>query len=258
MMYDVLENYRLFLLKQTLRPETARTYTNRLEHLLSGQSLINTVEQLDMQKVFDNLSQIKYKNAFSQSKNALLYFLTSQNISLDEKYTKQLSELEKDTYKKYRKLHKREFKTIDSTIKHLKNEKLKLSYQVMLQTGLRVSELSQITPRKTTIKDHEICFYFTGKGGHEETVKVLKEENAKLYQCLREKIETTKGDTKLFYSANYLQSNAKKLGFTCHDLRRAFAKMEYQKTKSKDRVREKLRHTSKKTTELYLKSKIKM
>jgi len=65
-----------------------------------------------------------------------------------------------------------------------------------------------------------------------------------------------KTSPKLFYSANYLQTKAIKYGFECHDLRRAYAKKEYLKTKDKGHVMEKLRHTSLKSTNIYLRSRI--
>jgi len=83
-------------------------------------------------------------------------------------------------------------------------------------------------------------------------------ENPKLYQTLKENIINTPHDTKIFYSANYLQRKAKGLGFTCHDLRRAFNKMEYKKHRSKSAVMKKLRHSNIKTTNIYLRSKVKL
>ena len=62
----------------------------------------------------------------------------------------------------------------------------------------------------------------------------------------------------MFYSAIYLQKEAQRLGITCHNLRRAYAKLEYKKTKSRENVRKKLRHTNIKTTNIYLRSKIKV
>lgn len=257
MKYDVLRDYRGYL-EESLRPETVRTYYNRLECLLEGQSLFDTLEKLDMQKVLDNLAKIKHKNHFSQSKNAFLYFLESQDITLDDKFQEQLDELEKNTRNKYRKPNNTDFNKTDKTIKHLKNQKLKLSYQTLLETGLRVSELSQLTKEDTIITDDAIQLSFTSKGGNKEEVTVHKEENFKLFNDLKERIKVTQENKKLFYSSIYLQKKAKELEFTCHDLRRACAKIEYKKTKSKDAVRRKLRHTTIKTTNIYLKSKIKI
>jgi len=259
MKYDTLGAYREYLTTaRRLRPDTVRTYYNRLDRLLEGQSLIHTVEKLDISKIIENLSKITYKNHFSQSKNALLHFLAFLNISIRDEHLEQIENLERNTRKKYRKLKKADFKEIDKKIKHLKNKKLKLSYQVIIETGLRVFEDAQITPNDCMISNDEIRLSFIGKGGKKEEVIILKKENPTLYQQLREKIETTKKTDKLFYSANYLQQHAQKHGFRCHDLRRAYAKLEYKKTKSKEDVRKKLRHTNTKTTNIYLRSKIKI
>ena len=257
MKYNVLGSYKAFL-EGSLRPETARTYYNRLDILLQGQSVLDITKSLDMEKILENLSKIKYKNHFSQSKNALLYFLKFQNIQLSDEHMKQIEQLEKNTRKKYRKLNAKNFEEIDKKIKHLRNKKLKLSYQTMLETGLRVSELAQITPLNSSISDDEICFSFTAKGGNKEEVKISKKENPRLFENLKETIEMAMENKKIFYSAIHLQREAKKLGFACHDLRRAFAKLEYKKTKSKDDVSSKLRHTNIKTTDIYLRSKLKI
>lgn len=79
--------------------ETARTYYIRLDCLFEGQSLTNTVSRLDISKVINNLSKIKYKNHFSQSKNAFLHFCKFQNITLNSEHLKTIELLEKNTRK---------------------------------------------------------------------------------------------------------------------------------------------------------------
>ena len=256
MIYDVLTEYRNRLAGE-LRPETARMYTSRLEILLEGQSVTDPTHNLDFDLILKKLSNIKYKNEFSQYKNAFLYFAKFNNIVLDDNFLKQVTELENQTHKKYRKRHEIDFNKVDRTIKHLSNQKLKLSYQALLETGLRVSELSQMTRKDVRIDENTLSFSFTGKGGYKETITFSKEDNPKLFQELKTMIQNTKSN-KLFYSANYLQSKAKEYGFQCHDLRRACSKIEYKKSRSKKDVQEKLRHKDPKTTDIYLKSKIKI
>lgn len=252
---DVLEEYRFFLEKRR-RPATARVYTERLNTLLKGQSIINTMENLDIDKMISNMDKAKNKNEFSQYKNALLYFLDFENIVLSKQQLEIINDFEKSKKKKYRKQQMSDFQKVDKTIKHLKNKKLKLSYQTILETGTRVSELSQITKNNCTFSADTLTMRFIGKGGRQEQVILSKEDNKKLFSDLTEMIQNTRDTKKVFYSANYLQQKAKKYKFTCHDLRRAYAKLEYQKTKSKEDVREKLRHTNIKTTERYLKSQV--
>lgn len=252
-----MKSYRAYL-EKTLSKETGRTYYNRLDILLEGQPLSLAKERLDISKILDNLSTIQYKNHFSQSKNALLYFLKWQNIQLSKTEQKRIAEMEKATHKKYRKLKSAKVKEIDSHIKHLKNPKLKLSYQTLLETGLRVSELSQITPQNVKVSQDIMVFSFIGKGGRQEQVAFSREDNPLLFERLKESVQKTPKNKRLFYSAIYLQIKAEELGITCHDLRRAFAKIEYNRTKSKDTVRKKLRHSKIKTTNIYIRSKIKL
>lgn len=257
MRYDVLEEYRSFL-EFLLRRATARVYTEKLNVLLENQSIINTIENLNIDEMINNLKKAKNKNEFSQYKNALIYFLESQKISLSQEQIKHIKEIESNTHKQYRKLKEADFQKIDRTIKRLKNKKLKLCYQTLIATGLRVSELAQITKQNCTLTDDTLTFNFIGKGGMQAQVILSKEDDRKLFDDLTKMIKNTQDTKKLFYSANYLQQKAKQYNFTCHDLRRAFAKLEYQKTKSKDKVKEKLRHSDEKTTEIYLKSKVKI
>lgn len=257
MRYDVLAAYKVFLDKR-LRPATTRTYSERLNTLFDNQSILNTLENLDIDKMIDELQDVKYKNEFSQYKNALLYFLEFQNISLSEEQSAKIQEFENNTKKKYRKLKTVDFKKVDRTIKHLKNKKLKLSYQTLLNTGLRVFELAQITKENCCILNDEIIFKFVGKGGNQEQVIFTKTDNEKFFDELKEMIMTTQENKKVFYSANYLQQKAKQYNFCCHDLRRIYAKLEYKNSKSKEQVKEKMRHINTKTTEIYLKSKVKI
>jgi len=257
MKYADLNEYKQYLQhSRGLAKSTAQKYYNHMEKLSKGQNLING--KMDMEKVLEEFRAITYKNDFSKSKNALLYYFDFKNVHLDEHLMTKLEEMERNTKKKYRKLPKREFKKIDQTIKHLKNDKLKLSYQTLLETGLRVSELSQLTPTNCKVDSDKITFTFIAKGGNKENAILIKKENEFLYSELKEKIERTSPIRKIFYSSNYLQQKATTYGFCCHDLRRTCAKLEYKKTKSKDSVQKKLRHSSAKTTNIYLKSKIKM
>lgn len=256
MIYNLLADYRKHL-EETYSVETARVYTTRLAWLFSSQNIAD-IDCIDISKVIAELSKIKYKNHFSQSKNALLKFCQFQNIALSYDNLVMIDKLGNCTRKKYRKLKVVDFNKVMRTINRLKNEKLKICFQTLIETGLRVSELAQIFPENCTVTDDDITFSFIGKGGKIEQAVLYKKRNAKLYNRLKSRIEKTPCDRKIFYSAVYLQKKAKHYGFTCHDLRRAFAKIEYKKSKSKAHVKEKLRHTSIKTTNIYLRSKVRV
>lgn len=254
MKYDTLANFHNYLLDDGLSHETARTYCNRIDNLIEARNIDN----LDIALVIAKLSKIQYKNYFSQYKNALLYFLDFLHIVLTNDEKTQIEMLEKNLHKKYRKLKPVDYKLIGSKIKHIRNKKLKLSYQVMLEVALRVSELSQISKNDCILEEDTITLCFIAPRGNKEEVVLKCEDNEKLFYDLQKLINTTEETKKVFYSSNYLQQNAQKLGFTCSDLRRACAKIEYRKTKSKEEVKEKLRHKNLKATNNCLSSKVKI
>jgi len=269
MKYDVLERYKRFLEQQgngvrRLRPSTVDTYYKKMAKLLEGQYLITGGSDVDISKVIEQLSMIEYKNYFSQSKNALKYFLDCYQMTLEPDQQEAIKELENNTKKKYRKLKTVEYKKVKATIDRLKNKKLKLCFSILIATGLRVSELSGIKVSDCTICDdcsnEKIQLTFLGKGGKVEKVFIYKADSPNIYGELEYiiKCSSNKKNEKMFYSANYLQRKAKEYGFSCHDLRRIYAKLEYKKTKSKEAVQKGLRHTKRKTTNLYLNSPIKL
>ena len=255
MKYEVLANYRSYLLTTVgLSQETTRTYYNKIDKLIDTQNIDN----LNISLIINNLSKIKYKNHFSQSKSALLYFLKFLHITLSNENRERIEMLEKNLHKKYRKLKEVDFKKIENKIKHIRNKKLKLSYQVMFEMALRVSEVAQIQKKDCMLKEDTITLSLSARGGNKEEV-VLKrsDNNEKLFHDLQELIQKT-NDNNVFYSANYLQQKAKTLGFACSDLRKACAKIEYKKTKSKQEVKKKLRHKNIKATNSCLRNKVKI
>lgn len=256
MKYNMLRGYDKYLMERYSK-DTARTYRTRLNFLLEEQFLIDTYTDIDFEKVINQFAKIKHKNYFSQCKNAFFHFTEFQGKTLNSEEMRKIKELEQKTHKKYRKLKEINYPEVLRSINNLKNEKLKLSYQTMLCTGLRVSELAQITPQKSVIASDNIIFNFLGKGGRDESVTLYRSDNKLFFDGLVNQILNTKDSRKVFYSAVYLQETAMELGFKCHDLRRIYAQLEYKKTRNKNEVRKKLRHTSLKITNIYLRCKIK-
>lgn len=255
MLYNLLADYRAWL-ETKYTHATANTYYARMCTLLKGQPVNDTAKRLNVEKVIERLAELTHKNEFSQAKSALLHFCEFQNIPLSFEDVKRIEQMQSNARKKYRKLKAVDYITIDNKIKRLKNEKLKLSFQTLTATGLRVSELAQITPVHCVLTDESLAFRFIAKGGNMNTVTLSKAEHPELYERLKKQITRTNPQKKMFYSADYLQKQAKNMGFTCHDLRRACAKLEYQKSHSKKEVQEKLRHSTIKTTNIYLNSKV--
>lgn len=119
MMYNLLKDYKGYLLK-SYSSETAATYYKRLCILLEGQNVIDVVKELDIQKVLCKLAEVKYKNHFSQSKNAFLQFCQFKGIKLSRDTLVQIKELEDVTKKNYRQLKSVDYPQVDRTIKHIR------------------------------------------------------------------------------------------------------------------------------------------
>ena len=175
MLYNMLADYRSWL-ETKYTPATAKTYYTRICSLLKGQPINDTGKRLNVDKVLDRLAELEHKNEFSQAKNSFLHFCEFENLSLSDEVIERIQELEAHTRKKYRKLKAVNYITIDNKIKHLKNEKLKLSFQMLTATGLRVSELAQITPAHCVIKSESLSFRFIAKGGNLNNVTLSKSE----------------------------------------------------------------------------------
>jgi len=257
MLHDELREYKGYLMGRYSR-ETAATYYKRLAVLFEGQPVANTAARLDPEKVLEKLGAIKHKNHFSQSKNSFLHFCEFQGIKLSDSILAGIKELEGKAKKKHRKLKAVDFAEVENKIKRLRNMKLKLSYQTIIATGLHVSELAGLSPKDCAVSGNSITFSFIGKGGKNGTAAISANDSPLLHERLKSLIENTPVEKKVFYSAVYLQKKATELGFTCHDLRRAFAKLEYKKCRNKAEVSEKLNHSSVRTTNIYFRSKVKV
>lgn len=252
MKYDLLDAYKIYL-AQFYRPSTVETYYKILASLFVGDMICFPFQEIDVDATIENLSKIKYKNPFSQAKNALLHFLEFKNIPLSAEQKHRIDKLESQTQKRYRKKREIDACYIEKRIKYIKNKKLKVCFQMMLYTGLRVCELSSIRKEDVFLFLDKINFIFRAKGGKWETISLFEAGKEIFYRDILALVEATNEGERVFYSPNYLQSKAKELGFTCHDLRRIYAKEEYAKTKSITEVQKSLRHTSLKTTKIYLK-----
>lgn len=252
--YNTLDEYHNFLLL-TLAPSTAKTYLKGIDYLLKDQFFLD-YNEIDYDLVIQKLDNLKHRNEFSKYKNTLFYFCQFINHDLDDNQLEKLEESKLTKLKKYRKLKPRKLSEIKKSISYIKDKKLKLSFEIMLITGLRVSELVQIKKEDCKLLENTFELSFIGKGQCPETVIIYKKDNPKLFNNLRNFIADIETNKKLFYSASYLQSKAKEKGFACHDLRRANAKLKYKDTKDKNKVMKQLRHQNLKTTEIYLKSKI--
>ncbi len=150
---------------------------------------------------------------------------------------------------------------IERKVNALRNEKMKLALRLGLRSGLRVSELAALAKEDLEFTEEGIRVNVSdGKGGKQRSVACLKDE------YLTEKLKRYTAEIEdqfLFYSASYMKSNAAKLGFQMHDLRRSFSKRLLRESmaqgmtraEAKAVVRDALGHNLKTTTDIYLRKK---
>jgi integrase len=254
--YNSLANYRAYL-AGWLAPSTASTYHAAMTKLLEEQNIMN-VKDFDISLILEQLREVKYKNQFSKYKNAFFLFCEyiERPLSLDEKIA--IESMGQEKIKKRRRLKVIKLEDITNKIRVIRDKKLRYSFETMLKSGLRVSEISQIRKEDCVILDDIIIFNFVGKGQRKESVTILASENKSLYASIKKMIKETPQGEKVFYSVSHLQKEATKRGFSCHYLRRGYAKMKYKEVKNITEVQKALRHSNKRTTKIYLKSKLKI
>ena len=233
MKYNILNDYKIYL-ECYFIASTANTYYKAMDYLL------------------------KYKNQFSKYKNAFLKFCTFQNIFLSQEIQNQLQEMKQAKQKKYRQLKPVTVNELKNKIRGIKDKKLRLSYNIMINSGLRVFEVGQIKKEDCIVTKEDITLNFLGKGGNKECAVILKKDYAKFYDELSSLINKNLQGKKIFYSSSYLQKKANKMNLRCHDLRRAFAKLDYKKTKSLKHTQKAMRHKKSKNTKIYINSKVKI
>lgn len=251
MKYAILDDFKAFLQRKYRSKATVKQYRFWVAKLLETQFFmeLNGIDFEGMLKELETCT--KNRNEYSQAKNAVLNFAEFSQRQIE------IPQLEKPKKRRYRKQKQRKLKDINHKINVISDEKLLLSYKVMLSTGLRVGELASI--KKQDIEIHEngdYILWFVPKRGGIDKVAISSDKH---YLCegIAELIRTQENNNKIFYSVGYLQSNAKKRGFSCHDLRRFFAKITYRENGGKLRITsEKMRHSNPRTTKLYLKSKV--
>lgn len=232
----------------------AVTYKECVDYLLSDQNFLY-IKDIDIQNVIEKLKRMKYKGQYSKYKNAFLQYCQFANITVSNQQKLELKLSTLDKKKKYRSLPERRLSDIEKKINHTKDDKLRMSFQTLLVTALRITELSNINKDNCTINDDSIVFEVDTKGQRKALVTIFKKDNPILYENLVSLINKTKS-SKVFYSAKYIQSKAKEKGFSCHDLRRARAKLIYREYKNLNEVMEKLNHKNKQTSKIYVNSKI--
>ena len=166
MKYNTFSSFRTYLAKE-LSPATALTYYKAIGYLLKDQYLIEC-KKMNVDAVLQKLTAMKYKNQYAKYKNAFLKFCDFIGLTLPADILLALDVMKKSKKKKYRKLKPVQLQDIKNRIKVIRDKKLRLSYEAMLYSGLRVSELAQIQKEDCFIEAGSITLHFIGKGGGRE------------------------------------------------------------------------------------------
>lgn len=251
MKYAVLDNFKAFLRGRYASRATVKQYAAWASRLLEGQ-FFNDLAGVNMETMAAELErQTKNRNEYSQAKNALLNFAEFAHREA------RIPALKKPKKRKYRKLKTKKLEDIKNKIHVIPDKKLTLCYKMMLATGLRVGELAGIEKRGIqALESGGFSLIFVPKGGGTNTITIPPQEKY-ICKALAGILQPQNSADKAFYSVGYLQENAKQRGFACHDLRRAFAKTTYRDSGGKlAYTAEKMRHTSPRTTKIYLESKV--
>lgn len=251
MKYAVLDAFKVFLGERYASRATVKQYHAWAARLLAEQ-FFSDVAGVDVDAMAAELEgKTKNRNEYSQAKSAVLNF-----AEFAHKQAK-IPALRKPKKRRYRKLKTRKLESINHKVNVISDKKLALSYKIMLATGLRVGELASVKKRDIRADTGGgFSLTFVPKGGGIDTV-VIPAKNKHLCKGIAEAIRPGNSTDRAFYSAGYLQDQARRRGFACHDLRRAFAKITYRDSGGKlSYTKERMRHADARTTKIYLNSKV--
>lgn len=258
------ELHRLEKLKE-ITQDTAKTYLSAAQNIIRfmdqrGKKKIDEITQKDFEEFFER--EIGNKNKFSAHKSALnrLKSIYPTLCMPGEDFFQ--SEAKQKVRNKTGGGSGLSEKTIMRKINAIRNEKMKVGYRLALATGLRVSEISRLTPeniKKIKGSNKLVIEVVQGKGRKDR--KTIGLEDGYLVEKVRGLIQESASGKVLFYSKSYMMSEAHRLGFECHDLRRIYAKeLLGQKRreglgqwKAMHYVKKQLGHKKLRTTKIYLK-----
>lgn len=242
-----------------LSKETMRYYLSCIKEINKQcKTLTPTeIEKAIMSKCSSNQQVIKYISAIRnyeklilKKEKSLLYGEPASRLATFSNTTPEPKELRHDIEKLTRKINR------------INNTKLKYAFRLQIKSGLRVSEISDLTKQDIKFKDKAIWIRVKqGKGRKPRIVRVL--DDSYLFERLQEYIKEKADRENLFYSSAYLRKKAAEYDIPTHDFRRANARQrfntEIQKGKSKSlakqNVQKELGHEKPSTTDLYLGNK---
>lgn len=258
MKFDYLNNLKEHLQsREDISENTAKKYHQMAKKILKP-LVFTKIEEVTPEDIERQLKSIKTRNDVIAAKQGLL--------ALKEIYPElQLPESLSEISKRKRNFKKRKFEStslqsIQGRINNAKTVEYRLAYELMLETGLRVSEVVQITSDNVqTLEDGSVEIKIARMKGGESGIKIL--EPGRTANMLVQAAAAEKG--LLLPSAHNLQIEAARLGIECHDLRRAYARVKHKELRSNigsyqanEEVRKLMGHKDIKTTKKYLRREI--
>ncbi|MFV0518271.1 MAG: tyrosine-type recombinase/integrase [Aminipila sp.] len=151
--------------------------------------------------------------------------------------------------------------TYTHKINAIRDTKLKLALRLQKQSGLRVSEVSDLTKHDIIFDEPSRSITLkvrNGKGGKARTVNVMRDDY--LYDGLIVFIEPLDEQEKIFYSSDYLIKKAGEYNIKTHDLRRINSRQRFRgeldegatRREARTEVANELGHSLPKITNVYL------
>lgn len=258
MKYDILEQFKGYVYEHTKSPNTARKYYSSVKMVLSDLQF-NMLQEITTEQLEQRLAAIKTKNEFSAAKNGLR-LLKEYDPDLpipDESFFSDTSIGKRNHRRKADPIY---IDTVKRKVNQIADKKLKLAYRLAMISGLRVSELEELTPEDIAFLDSGKIVVNVRKGKGGKAGKVNCMEDSYVYTELQAMVSMADSKQPLFYSQEKMRKNANKLGLECHDFRRMYAyihKKQLKKSgmsnyKANKVIQGNLRHSRYKTTKRYL------
>ena len=258
MKYAVLSAYRQHLQKTIKNRNTADRYYFAVVKLLENYQF-GSLNEISREALESELMKCRGKNDFSAAKNGLLHlhsFDNRLNIPPADFFKKQSLQKRNRSKRPAKTLY---LDTITRKVNAIKDDKLKLAYRLMLVSGLRVGETSQLTKEDITIQGESITVNVRhGKGGSNRQVVCM--QDAYLADRLQDFLQDKEDEGKLFYAQSTMRRRANELGLECHDFRR-IAAINYRREQlqqgetypeANEQTKDFLRHARFSTTKRYL------
>ncbi|PWX29059.1 site-specific integrase [Clostridium perfringens] len=240
----------------SLSKNSIRDRNSALNKIFENFNNLDDVSVITKDKILDN--------KLSAGVNAIR-FLKGQNLDVDFPSEDELKEIIKNKKKNNRKpTVEKNLIDIERKVNRVRKKNYRLAYKLMLESGLRVHEVSALKKEDFSFDKNLITINLREAKGNK--LCSIELENKYLSKNISEFVETKSEDERVFPHMRYLQEQATKMGIKCHDLRRGFAKRTYKeelendspRSEALDKTRIKLRHTRSDTTKIYLNSKIKV